>query len=249
MEQKRIHFLDKPVIVEIFPTLDCNVHCTYCDRGEESSELTHISDCALFFEALKKDPRFRLERFRVSGREPLLYPQINQLIAFLHGLAPDKPLEVFSNGLAIENLDDRSLEKIILAISVYSYTKAKLANHTRFRELLRLRSYKIIPIEVTHHELLVDPGTVPNEMNPFSYCFSPTLLCGTRNVYPCCRAHLFEQMHTRNYHYTLDTADLYEKLIALIEGSDLCAHCPRMYADNTVLACAQGKCQDSVTAR
>jgi hypothetical protein len=109
-----------------------------------------------------------------------------------------------------------------------------------------MHKYKIIPVEVNNHESLTEPGTIRNDFNPFTYCFSPTLLCGTQKIYPCCRAHLFEQMHKKNYHLDIKTPDLYSGLMRIIQKSDLCLHCPRLYKDNKILPCRKGKIECDV---
>ncbi|MBN3039974.1 MAG: hypothetical protein JW867_02495, partial [Candidatus Omnitrophica bacterium] len=65
----------------------------------------------------------------------------------------------------------------------------------------------------------------------YEFCLNAILLCGTKKVYPCCRAHTFEKMYNKNYHYYIDTENLYQKLKDLIKETDLCLHCPRMYED------------------
>jgi hypothetical protein len=234
-------YIPGPVIVEIFPTLQCNVHCAQCDRGEEDSVIVDFSECSQLIENLKHNSSFELKRFRISGREPLLHPKINELIQYLSECAPNLLVEVFSNGLRVDVLTPLSLEKIFLAISVYSYTEKQLAKNAALHAIVTNTRYKKALIDVDNHEIISPPGTERNDFNPFSFCFSPTLVCATKKVYPCCRAHLFEQMYAKKYHCELDTPDLYSKLIEIIQAGELCTHCPRIYKDTTIVPCSQKK--------
>ncbi len=128
MKNPEFAFINTPTIVEIFPTMQCNVHCKFCDRGEEKSIITDFSACKTLLDSLATDSLFTLKHFRLTGREPLLHPHINKLIAYIHTLAPDQLIEIFSNGLRVDILTEESLKKIALAIGweiVFEISKAR----------------------------------------------------------------------------------------------------------------------------
>lgn len=88
--------------------------------------------------------------------------------------------------------------------------------------------------DVFFHEDMEFYGTfLRNNFDPLSFCFVPTLACGTKRDYPCCRAHRLEQMYQKRYHLHIHTLNLYKKLKSIIENTELCTHCPHAYRDGT----------------
>jgi hypothetical protein len=233
MKEDRLEAIsrDMPTFVEIFPTLTCNRNCPTCDRGQESSELEDFKDIKVLYDNLRKDPDCYLTGFRISGREPLLYPRINALIAFLRRLDPRLKISLFTNGLALKRLTKKSLSLVDLQVSIYPATRTILRGDPVAAGILKAKK---IPVKVNfrHHEDLRYPGTQRSGLDPLAFCFSAVLLCATKKVYPCCRAHRFEQMFQKKYHCRIDTKDLYQRLKSIIKDTDLCVHCPRMYKDS-----------------
>ena len=217
-------------IIEIFPTLQCNLHCRYCDRGKEDSVLEDFNEIKILHNNLKKDPSFRLLNFRISGGEPTLYSRVNELISFLHGINSRVKIEFFTNAIGLDKLTAQSLARINLVLSIYPSTE-KILKRDRYLKGL-LGSWGIrIKTNTLFHEDMESYGTVRNDLDPVFRCFIVTLVCGTKRVYPCCRAHRLEQMYRKRYHLYIDTPDLYKKLMNIIKNTDLCTHCPRMYDD------------------
>ncbi len=62
-------------------------------------------------------------------------------------------------------------------------------------------------------------------------CFVANLVCGTKKVYPCCRAHRLEQVYGKKYHLPIDAPNLYKNLRNIITDTDLCTHCPHIYTN------------------
>jgi len=223
----------KTDIIEIFPALKCNLHCRYCDRGIEDSSLKDFDDIRILYDNLKKDPSFRLLNFRISGGEPTLYPRVNELISFLHGINLNN-IDFITNAIRLDNLTIQSLTNIKLFLSIYPSTTKILKKDKYVKRLLELRGIRI-KANILFHEDMESYGTLRNDFNSLFHCFNATLLCGTKRVYPCCRAHRLEQMYRKKYHLYAHTPDLYRKLKGIIKDTDLCAHCPRMYSDCKII--------------
>ena len=62
MNTTEFTYIKSPLIVEIFPTMKCTVHCAYCDRGEDDSEITDFSDCKSLLESLITNPLFQSDK-------------------------------------------------------------------------------------------------------------------------------------------------------------------------------------------
>jgi MoaA/NifB/PqqE/SkfB family radical SAM enzyme len=223
-----------PSFIEIFPSLECNVSCASCDRGQDRSSLQDFTDITSLVDNLRQDPEFCLSHFRISGKEPLLYPKINELIGFLSRTFPGVGVHLFTNGLALKTLTQKSLSLVTLNVSIYRDTLDVLQKDPVVKKILKSKG---VPLEVNvrHHEDLSATGKKRNRFDPLLNCFSAVLLCGTGKVYPCCRAHRFEQMFKKKYHGRSGAKGLYQRLKDIIKKTDLCLHCPRCYSDRVLI--------------
>jgi len=91
-----------PIVLHIMPTEVCNLHCVFCSvaqRGEEGRLLPDlkISQIKSVVKELKK--RGLKAVILSGGGEPTIYPQINELLEFLHS----EKLEIgmISNGVML----------------------------------------------------------------------------------------------------------------------------------------------------
>lgn len=234
VESGRIKSLseDRPSIIEIFPTLKCNVYCRYCDRGKENSILRDFNEIKILYNNLKKDSSFHFLNFRISGGEPTIYPKVNELISFLHTIDPYAKIDFLTNALKLENLTKRSLAFINICPSIYPSTEKILRKNKYVVNLLKSLGKKIKTNVLFHEDMDSYGKLLKNNFDPISTCFLPTLVCGTKRVYPCCRAHRLEQMYKKRYHLHIQTPNLYKKLKNIIKNTDLCTHCPRAYRDS-----------------
>jgi len=224
-------FTEKPRIIEIFPTLQCNLRCRYCDRGKVNSILKNFNEIKILYNNLKKDPSFRLLNFRISGGEPALYPKVNKLISFLHDLYPYAKVDFLTNLIKIEKLTKKSLSLINLSPSIYPSTEKILRKNKYVMNLFKSQGIRL-KSNVLFHEDMESYGKLPRKkFDSLSACFLPTLVCGTKQVFPCCRAHRLEQRYQKIYHLYIHTPNLYGKLKDIIKNTDLCTHCPRVYRD------------------
>lgn len=226
---------EKPVSIEIFPSLKCNVNCASCDRGVEKSQLEDFSGIKILRDSLSKDINFKMQNFIISGKEPTLYSKVNELIVFLRRLDPFAEIEFFTNAIELKRLTRKSLAVVKLAVSVYPETQGILRKDKFIVDLFKSRGLSL-KVNTRLHEDLSKCGAARKDFNPFLRCFTVVLLCGTKRVYPCCRAHKLEQMRKKKYHLYVNTENLYEKLKNIIKNTDLCSHCPRIYADCGIMA-------------
>lgn len=238
IEDGKIKSISKemPIQIEIFPSLQCNINCAYCDRGNEDSILRDFNDIKVLYNNLRGDPDFNLLNFSISGKEPMLYPKVNELISFLHNIKPDEKINFLANGIELNKLSKEHLEKINLFVAIYPHTEKVLQKNKYVVNLFKLKGYRL-KTNVFFHEDMESYGTIRNDFDPLSnvFCINAVLICGTKRVYPCCRAHKLEQMYKKEYHFYIDTDNLYKKLKGIIKNTDLCTHCPRMYKDRVIV--------------
>ncbi len=194
--------------------------------------LEDFNEVKILYNNLRKDASFRLSNFRISGGEPTLYPKINKLISFLHTIDPRANIDFFTNGIRLDKLTAQSLTGIKLLLSIYPSTEKILRKDVYVKNLLKSLGMRI-KANILFHEDMESYGTLRNDFDPVPWCFIATLVCGTKRVYPCCRAHRLEQMHRKKYHLYIHTPGLYKKLKGIIKNTDLCTHCPRVYRDCT----------------
>lgn len=84
----------KPVLCNYYVTYRCNATCSFCDIWEQPSPLINLSDAARNLDDLR---RLGVRIIDFTGGEPLLHPQIGELLA----MAKDRGFltTVTSNGL------------------------------------------------------------------------------------------------------------------------------------------------------
>ena len=219
--------------IEIMPSLECNLHCPLCDRGRDVPPLDDFKDIEILYYNFLSHRGCSISDIRISGGEPTLYHRINELIGFLRRLNPEIEIILITNGFGLKRLAAESLSTVSLSVSIYRETEEYLRKDGGIRSILESRN---IPprANIECHENLRYPGTQLIGFDPL-HCYSAVLLSGTKNAYPCCRAHRFEQDFNRNYHQRIDGRHLFSKLKRTITDTDLCTHCPRMYADRALV--------------
>ena len=121
--------LEKPFLnyLEINIVDQCNLNCKGC---------THFSNiCDNKFVSLDKYKsdlemiveKFNLYNFRLLGGEPLLHPQLSELVDITRKILPNSRIIIVTNGLLINKLSDSVLKKlsernVIVSISLYEPT-------------------------------------------------------------------------------------------------------------------------------
>jgi|WetSurMetagenome_2_1015567.scaffolds.fasta_scaffold70102_2 MoaA/NifB/PqqE/SkfB family radical SAM enzyme len=97
----------------------CNAHCTFCiTRSKKETKFGHILDIA---DLEKLEKLTNIDCFEISGGgEPLLHPQINQILAWC---TQRKPTILYTNGSLIKHLDLKTVQKLRkLTISQHHYS-------------------------------------------------------------------------------------------------------------------------------
>ncbi len=117
-----------------FPVaLHCNQQCAACLHFSPLSEI-HFYDIDAFKKDITqlKELVSHIETIRVMGGEPLLYPNLDQILNFTRNIYPFSTIVLVSNGLLIKRMEKKLIESIvntntIITISLYPsiYEKAE----------------------------------------------------------------------------------------------------------------------------
>ncbi len=106
--------------IEIEPTLSCNYRCPYCYAGSNDVPAGELSYNELA-SVVKQAGELGAERVIVLGGEPLIYPRIFELIAYISSLGMS--VELFSNGslLTAETADRLFKANVRLVLKLNSF--------------------------------------------------------------------------------------------------------------------------------
>src|SRR3954463_10110040 len=69
---------DHPVLAHIIPTRRCNLSCTYCNEYDDSSKPVPVEE---MYRRIDKLAALGTSIISMSGGEPLLHPELDDLIA------------------------------------------------------------------------------------------------------------------------------------------------------------------------
>lgn len=121
--------LDTPILLQFFPIYACNLKCRYCVFSIPFQERNFISSCrqmewSLFEKCINDAKKFPhpIEVIRFVGMgEPLLHPELPNMIAYTIDSKITKKTEVITNGTLLNHnisrkLIDSRLSSIIISI-------------------------------------------------------------------------------------------------------------------------------------
>jgi MoaA/NifB/PqqE/SkfB family radical SAM enzyme len=140
-----IRSTDHPVLAHIIPTRRCNLSCTYCNEYDDSSKPVPVQE---MFRRIDKLAALGTSIISMSGGEPLLHPELDDLIARVrsHGclsgmitngylLMPDRIKRLNKAGLehmqiSIDNIKPDDVSK--KSLKVLDKKLQMLAEHAQF---------------------------------------------------------------------------------------------------------------------
>lgn len=125
---------------------NCNLNCKGCAHFSNICYSNYV-DVAIFERDIKKISKLvDLYYFRLLGGEPLLHPNLNEIVEIARSNLPKTRIVIVTNGLMIDKLSEKILKSlsdndVTLCISVY---KPTLPLIPRIIELLRRYNVKYI---------------------------------------------------------------------------------------------------------
>jgi len=89
----------RPLTAAYFVTTDCNLNCVYCENYgyDVRGDRARLQDALKILHAI----RHSVERLILTGGEPLLHPQIGQLVSAARGEVGFRHITLISNGLLL----------------------------------------------------------------------------------------------------------------------------------------------------
>lgn len=132
--------LSTPYMVQIFPVYNCNFRCNYCIHSLPSSERGFISEEKnLDFELYKKciddlakfPEKLKMLRFGGTG-EPLLHPQISEMIEYATQKNIAESIEIVTNGAL---LNKKLSDKLIKAGLNWLRVSMQGVNSTKYKDI------------------------------------------------------------------------------------------------------------------
>lgn len=132
--------LSTPYLIQIFPAYACNLRCGYCLHALDRRQHGYISDCTLMdmalyrkaVDSIKRFPqKLKMLRFAAIG-EPLLHPQIAEMVAYAKKADVAESIDIVTNGtLLTRELSDALIRAGLgrLRISIEGLSAAAYRNN------------------------------------------------------------------------------------------------------------------------
>lgn len=134
--------LDTPYMIQIFPCYACNFRCGFCIYALDRDQHGYISDVPFMkmdlyrkcIDDMKRFPRpLKMLRFAAIG-EPLLHPEIAEMVAYAKEAGIAQSVDIVTNGsLLTHELSDKLIDAGLdrLRISVEGLTSADYLENAR----------------------------------------------------------------------------------------------------------------------
>lgn len=93
----------------------CNLNCKCCSHFSPISERRSVTleETDENFRKLSQNYNVHYKTIRLLGGEPLLHPQINNIIQIVRGYFPTKEIQIFTNGILLLKQDDTFFDTVI----------------------------------------------------------------------------------------------------------------------------------------
>jgi len=121
--------LEKPFLnyLEINIVDQCNLNCKGCAHFSNICDNNFVSLDKYKHDLEMIAEKFYLYNFRLLGGEPLLHPQLSELVDYTRKILPNSRIIIVTNGLLINKLSENTLKKlsesgVIISISLYEPT-------------------------------------------------------------------------------------------------------------------------------
>lgn len=128
--------------VEYYINLKCNLNCAGCAAfsplvsENDFKSLEKIKEDFKKFNILVKD---NISSLVILGGEPLLHPNINDIIIYFSELFPDTKLEIITNGIMIPKMDDEFFELVKSKVLLYVTEYLRALDYSKIYNILKER--------------------------------------------------------------------------------------------------------------
>lgn len=106
------HLKNKDFVFEISIVDHCNLNCVGCDHFSPLIKDSYYcrNDLKNDLENLRQIQGIFPKRIRILGGEPLLHPEINEIMTDVYNVFPKARIEIVTNGLLINKMPERFWE-------------------------------------------------------------------------------------------------------------------------------------------
>lgn len=167
----------------------CNLNCRGCFHFSNLMPSNFI-DCRVLEKRLSRINEIfgKIKIVKILGGEPLLHPEIIQILKIARKNIPHSHIVLFTNGLLLKKISDDFLKaceenKIILQISLYPPTQ-------KIIDLLKekISRYNIrldLTNPITNFFAILNPSGISDKKESFLKCGSKCTILKEDNIYHC----------------------------------------------------------------
>jgi len=111
-KKKKMNSRIKIINLEMNVSLACNLKCEYCSHfGRQMKGVIPLDELSLWYKTWNH--RIVPENVRIMGGEPLLHPNLIEIIAMTRNDWPDSSVELITNGLLVPKMSDGFFASIL----------------------------------------------------------------------------------------------------------------------------------------
>lgn len=159
----------------------CNLNCKYCTHYSPLVNEPVFTDFETFEKGIRqlKNYVYDIGIIRILGGEPLLNPELSRFIRLVRSLYPASIIDVVTNGLLVEKIDDELIQTMkdciaFFHISLYKPMEGKIKQVEKFLYEKQI-AYTLSPL----NEMFYKTQTLERQENEdfFYGCFQATCTC------------------------------------------------------------------------
>lgn len=222
----------------------CNLRCTSCCNMSPYLEERTLSVAQIEAMCRTMAQHLEVDVFKIMGGEPLLHPQITEVVRAIRGTGISRVVRLFTNGLLLHRMDEEFWQALDeLTISNYTSAPVKPATLAEIQEKARRHDVvlNVKPV-AAFSEVMSDTRVGDGELQQvYDSCWLRHRCMVVRNekFYMCTRAAYAEEFHARLLHgahpddltqargdgVRLDTPDLGAALLEYLNKAEPLASC------------------------
>ena len=207
----RYYIFNKKYFLDIHITDHCNLNCKSCAHFSSVSKerFININDLKAYYEILK--PKFNkfFNSIHLLGGEPLLHPEIKNILSVTRKYFPDIEIQLVTNGIVLNTMDEdffKILNKLEITIQITRYPIS--LDYQTIKEKCNSYGIKCNISELTntfiHHYLDPQGRQEPASSRKKCKWGGKCIQLKAGKIYPCAQA---AHSHILNEAFNLDFKD------------------------------------------
>ncbi len=223
----------------------CNLRCAHCCNMSPFVDERFLDLCEVQALATRMASTFEVDVFKIMGGEPLLHPQITEVLRILRASKVSPIIRLFTNGLLLHRMDTAFWEALDqLTISVYDSAPVKPSFLEDARRLAKQHDVVLNIKPVSEFSRVLREDAVKSDeqvRSTYDACWlrHRCLIVREGVFFKCTRAAYFRDFMARlhaqpvcppdpNDGVALDAVDFDERLLAYLNRTDpltACRYC------------------------